>query len=73
MHTIGLLFPTNKEEYISTLESLKCMLSLRPLMRVCRSYSAFQKLPGFLSNLFAEFKKEEGICCGCVLRMLHSG
>lgn len=73
MYTVGLLFPGNKEECISTLETLKCMVSLWPLMRVCRSSSALQKIPGFFSYTLAGPKEKGRICCVCVLEILCLG
>jgi len=67
VYTVGLLFPGNKEECISTLETLKCMVSPWPLMRVCRSSRALQKIPGFSFYFLAGSKEKRRVCCVCVI------
>lgn len=59
MYTIAFLFPGNKEECISTLQALKCMVSLRPLMRVCRSSGALQKILDFSPTFLQGPKGQE--------------
>lgn len=59
MYTIALLFPGNKEECTRTLQALKCMVSLWPLMRVYRSSSALQKILDFSSTFLQGLKGQE--------------
>lgn len=59
MHTAGLLFAGNKEKYISTLEALKCMVSLWPLMRASGVPVLYRKYLDF-SPAFLQGPKRKG-------------